>query len=117
MYNFAWSLTGLVFVIHNCSAPLSSLLLQADPSWRSVRKIPLSYLKVCEKSHVNVCEHVVELTSLRNDFYMTKNNFLELHVNHELQQQMQRLSHKQLAEQWSWARENQAIIMDYSGMN
>ena len=32
MYILASSLTGLVFVIHNCSAPLSSLLLQADPS-------------------------------------------------------------------------------------
>ena len=99
MYIFASSLTGLVFVIHNCSAPLSSLLLQADPSWRSVRNIPLSYLKVCEQSHAKVCEHVVELTSLGNHFYMTKNNFLESHVNHDLQQQMQRLSHKQSAEQ------------------
>ena len=112
MYIFASSLTDLVFVIHNCSAPD-----QVDPSWRSVRSIPLSYLKVCEESHAKVCEHVVELTSLRNHFYMTKNNFLELHVNHELQQQMQRLSHKQSAEQWTWARENQAKIMDYSGMN
>ena len=51
MYNFASSLTGLAFVFHNCSAPLSSLLLQADPSWKSVRSISLSYLKVCKQSH------------------------------------------------------------------
>ena len=63
MYNFASSLTGLAFVFHNCSVPLSSLLLQADPFLKSVRSIPLSYLKVCEESHAKVFEHVVNLRS------------------------------------------------------
>ena len=30
---------------------------------KSVRSIPLSYLKVCEQSHAKVCEHVVNLRS------------------------------------------------------
>ena len=78
---------------------------------------PLISKSQCKQSHAKVCENVVEFISLRDHFYMTKNNFLELRVNHELQQQMQRLSHKQSAEQWTLAQENQAIIMDYSGMN